>query len=59
GVQCCGCRHDSIAAAMGCFTPDGRTFIRAWENGVLRSLTDDELKIFTLELGARVLRDRR
>jgi hypothetical protein len=50
GVYSCGCEHQTIAAAMACLIPDGRTFIRAWDNGVLRSLNDDELDIFLSEL---------
>lgn len=55
GLYWCGCGHQTIAAAMECLIPDGRTFIRAWDKGVLRSLNDDELEIFIFELGARAL----
>jgi hypothetical protein len=53
-VHSCGCHHLSIAAAMRCLMPVGSTFIRAWENGVLRSLSDDELGIFIRESMPRV-----
>lgn len=59
GVHSCGCHHPSIADAMRCLTPDGRTFIRAWENGVFRSLSDDELGTFIRESMLRVLAHRR
>ena len=59
GMHSCGCRHLSIAAAMGCLTPDGSTFIRAWESGVLRSLSDDELNTFIRESMLRALTHRR
>jgi len=50
GVHSCGCQHQTIAAAMACLIPDGRTFIRAWDNGVFRSLNDEELDVFLSEL---------
>ena len=65
GVHSCGCHHPSIASALGCLTPDGRTFIRAWDkdkdkdNGVLRSLSDDELATFIRESMLRALTHRR
>jgi len=60
GVHSCGCDHVSIASALGCLTPDGRTFIRARDkdNGVLRSLNDDELETFIRESMLRVLTHR-
>lgn len=61
GVRSCGCHHLSISSALRCLTPDGRTFIRAWDKdkGVLRSLTDDELGTFTRESMMRVLTHQR
>jgi hypothetical protein len=61
GVHSCGCDHVSIASALGCLTPDGRTFIRARDkdNGVLRSLTDDELGTFIRESMLRALTHQR
>lgn len=65
GVHSCGCPHLSIASALGCLTPDGRTFIRALDkdkdkdNGVLRSLSDDELATFIRESMLRALTHRR
>jgi hypothetical protein len=56
GIHYCGCDHKTIAAAMRCLIPDGRTFIRAWDQGVLRSLTDDELEIFLSALAGKALR---
>jgi len=51
GVFSCGCRHVSIREAMSCLVPDGRTFIRAVEKGVSRSLDEPEWKEFLAELG--------
>ena len=59
GVDSCGCHHPSIASALGCLSPDGRTFIRAWDNGILRSLSDHELGTFMRESMLRVLTHRR
>ena len=61
GVHSCGCHHPTIAAALRCLTPDGSTFIRAWDKdkGVLRSLSDDELGTFIRESMLRVLTHRR
>ncbi|HVG90332.1 MAG TPA: hypothetical protein VNB54_02475 [Alphaproteobacteria bacterium] len=42
GVYSCGHEHESIADAMNCLVPDGRTFIRAREAGVFRSLQQGE-----------------
>lgn len=50
GLYYCGCEHKTIGAAMGCVRPDGRTFMRAWDHGVLRSLHDDERSTFIYEL---------
>lgn len=47
----CGCRHKSIRDAMRCLVPDGRSFIRAVEKGISRSLDDPEWKEFLTELG--------
>ena len=60
GVHSCGCHHPTIAAALRCLTPDGSTFIRAWDKdkGVLRSLNDDELGTFIRESMLRVLTHR-
>jgi hypothetical protein len=46
GLYSCGHEHESVAAAMGCVIPDGRTFIRAVQGGVTRSLDDHELAEF-------------
>ncbi|HST77421.1 MAG TPA: hypothetical protein VLN58_02920 [Verrucomicrobiae bacterium] len=53
GLYSCGCNHETIEAAMICLVPDGRSFIRAVENGITRSLDDAELKEF---LGALTVR---
>jgi hypothetical protein len=51
GLYSCGCRHLSIADAMRCMVPDGRSFVRAVEDGITRSLSDEELREFLMELG--------
>jgi hypothetical protein len=38
---------------MGCLIPDGRSFIRAVENGTTRSLDDAELREFLAVLTIR------
>ena len=42
GVYACRHEHESIADAMNCMVPDGRSFIRACEAGVFRSLYQGE-----------------
>ncbi len=49
GIYSCGHDHSTIAEALGCLVPDGRTFIRARDKGVLRSLNDLEAEIFAYE----------
>jgi hypothetical protein len=51
GVYSCGHKHASIAAAMNCLVPDGGSFIRAYDSGVFRSLTNRELIDFLESLG--------
>lgn len=41
----------TIADAMRCMVPDGRSFVRAVEDGLTRSLDDHEMKEFIAELG--------
>jgi hypothetical protein len=36
---------------MRCLVPDGRSFVRAVEDGITRSLDDEEMKEFIAELG--------
>src|SRR5579864_1240197 len=38
GVYCCGHTHPGVREAMNCLVPDGRSFIRAYDAGVYRSL---------------------
>lgn len=51
GLYSCGCAHATIAEAMRCMVPDGRSFVRAVEDGLTRSLDDVEMKEFMAELG--------
>lgn len=50
GIYSCGHEHESIREALGCLVPDGRSFIRAWEAGVFRSLDEDEFICFLAAL---------
>ena len=51
GLYSCGCGHDTISGAMRCMVPDGRSFVRALQAGITRSLNDGELGEFLIELG--------
>jgi hypothetical protein len=42
GVYSCGHLHPSVREAMNCLVPDGGSFIRAYDAGVFRSLTNRE-----------------
>jgi hypothetical protein len=42
GVYSCGHSHQSVRDAMNCLVPDGGSFIRAYDNGLLRSLDNRE-----------------
>ena len=53
GIYSCGHEHLTIGEALGCLVPDGRSFIRACDHGVVRSLNDLEMGIFLLELANR------
>ncbi len=50
GIYSCGCRHESVADALKCLSPNGGSFIRACESGVIRSLNDDEFIDFVAAL---------
>ncbi len=50
GIYSCGHEHESIADAMKCLVPDGRSFIRARESGVFRSLNEREFVTFLAAL---------
>ncbi len=52
GIYSCGHEHESIAEAMKCLVPDGRSFIRACESGVFRSLNEREFVTFLAALSA-------
>lgn len=51
GLYSCGCEHMTIADALRCMVPDGRSFVRAVQDGITRSLDDQEMKEFMAELG--------
>ena len=42
GVYFCGHLHPSVREAMNCLVPDGGSFIRAYDAGAFRSLTNRE-----------------
>ena len=42
GVYSCGHTHLGVRDAMNCLVPDGGSFIRAYDAGVFRSLTNRE-----------------
>jgi hypothetical protein len=50
GIYSCGHAHESVADAMRCLVPDGRSFIRACESGVFRSLNEGEFACFLVAL---------
>ena len=50
GIYSCGHEHESVADAMRCLIPDGRSFIRACESGVSRSLNEVETACFLVAL---------
>ncbi len=46
GIYSCGHEHGRVQDAMKCLVPDGRSFIRACESGVFRSLNEREFVVF-------------
>ena len=42
GVYSCGHHHPSVREAMNCLVPDGGSFIRAYDAGIFRSLSNRE-----------------
>lgn len=52
GIYSCGHEHESVAGAMQCLVPDGRSFIRAYESrGVgMRELNEIEFACFLVAL---------
>jgi len=51
GIYSCDHEHASVAGAMRCLVPDGGGFIRAFDSGVFRSLTNGEFIDFLESLG--------
>jgi hypothetical protein len=51
GIYSCGHEHVSVSDAMRCLVPDGRSFVRACEAGVYRSLNETEVGYFLAALG--------
>ncbi len=58
GIYSCGHEHLTIREAVECLIPDGRSFIRAGENGVFRSLNDAEFGVFLEEIAGGILRGK-
>ncbi len=52
GIYSCGHEHENVADAMKCLVPDGRSFIRACESGVFRSLNEREFVAFLAGLSS-------
>ncbi len=52
GIYSCGHSHETVADAMRCLVPDGRSFIRACESGGAgtRSLNEGEFAAFLAAL---------
>jgi hypothetical protein len=42
GVYSCGHPHPTVREAMNCLVPDGGSFIRAYDAGIFRSLSNRE-----------------
>jgi len=42
GVYSCGHLHPTVREAMNCLVPDGGSFIRAYDAGIFRSLSNRE-----------------
>ncbi len=42
GVYSCGHHHPTVREAMNCLVPDGGSFIRAYDAGIFRSLSNRE-----------------
>ena len=58
GIYSCGHEHLTILEALECLVPDGKSFIRARENGRLRSLNDTEFGVFLVEVSKGILRGK-
>ena len=58
GILNCGHEHPTIAAALGCLIPDGRSFIRAFSDAhpLGRSLNENETIEFLASLSRGVLK---
>jgi hypothetical protein len=46
GIYICGHSHLDVRDAMNCLVPDGGSFIRAYDAGAFRSLTNREFLVF-------------
>jgi hypothetical protein len=58
GIYSCGHEHLTIRDALECLVPDGKSFIRARDNGRLRSLNDREFSVFQAEVAGGILRGK-
>jgi len=58
GIYSCGHEHLTIREAVDCLIPDGRSFIRAEQNGMMRSLNDAEFIVFLEEIAGGILRGK-
>jgi hypothetical protein len=58
GIYSCGHEHLSLADALECLVPDGKSFIRASDDGRLRSLNDAEFSVFLAEIAGGILKKK-
>jgi hypothetical protein len=58
GIYSCGHEHVTIREALECLVPDGKSFIRARENGRVRSLNEEEFCVFQFEVKGGILKGR-
>ncbi|MBZ5508240.1 MAG: hypothetical protein LAO78_22500 [Acidobacteriia bacterium] len=58
GIYSCGHEHLTIREALECLVPDGKSFIRARDNGRLRSLNDAEFGVFLVEVTGGILKGK-
>jgi hypothetical protein len=58
GIYSCGHEHLSVKEAVECLVPDGKSFIRASDQGRLRSLNDAEFSVFLSEIAGGILKSK-
>lgn len=58
GIYSCGHQHLSLGDALECLVPDGKSFIRASDEGRLRSLNDTEFSAFLSAIAGGIFKGR-